>query len=65
MGKMKELNAMGVSDLMSYNLGKQDEQERIVKLLEELRDFAKAMGHPTDVLSAGIGRIKGGLNETK
>jgi len=34
MGKIKELQARGVSDLMSYNLGRQDEQEHIIKLLE-------------------------------
>jgi hypothetical protein len=34
MGRIKDLDAVGVTDLYSYNVGYQDAEDRIIKLLE-------------------------------
>ena len=50
MGSMKDLYTQGVTDLESYNIGYQDAEDRIIKLLDGLIDKRTTYETPTEYL---------------
>jgi len=65
MSSLSDLHAEGVTDLRAYNIGRDDERERIIKLLESrkqheiLANYDRSAANLNAYLNATIALIKG------